>query len=139
MSSRNDLWSVLLGFENEERIFPGVHHDTNFCLLTLTTDGRGPEFCGCIYYARQGSGRFPSGSPSRLFLEGVRNDHEGTQMKVLAFPFRGYTRGAAIRPNKHHPTGHDCIAFSYPPENICQSQIQIARQGSGSESRSLQE
>jgi hypothetical protein len=51
----------------------------------------------------------------------------------------GYTREAAIRPNKHHRTGNDRIACSYSPENICQSQIPIGRQGSGSESRSLQE
>src|SRR5260221_12584152 len=52
---------------------------------------------------------------------------------------RGYTREAAIRPNKHHRTGNDRIACSYSPENICQSQIPIGRQGTGSESRSLQE
>src|SRR6516225_375471 len=29
---------------------------------------------------------------------------------------RGYTREAAIRPNKHHRTGNDRIACSYSPE-----------------------
>ena len=29
---------------------------------------------------------------------------------------RGYTREAAIRPNKHHRTGNDLIACSYSPE-----------------------
>lgn len=43
----------LLGFENEERLFPGVHHATKFCLLTLASDGQGPELCEFIYYARQ--------------------------------------------------------------------------------------
>ena len=28
----------------------------------------------------------------------------------------GYTREAAIRPNKHHRTGNDRIACSYSPE-----------------------
>jgi len=51
----------------------------------------------------------------------------------------GYTREAAIRPNKHHRTGNDRIASSHSQENICQSQIPIGRQGSGSGSRSLQE
>jgi hypothetical protein len=43
----------LFGFENEERLFPKVHHAMKFCLLTLASDGDGPEFCEFIYYARQ--------------------------------------------------------------------------------------
>ncbi|HVT60490.1 MAG TPA: N-6 DNA methylase [Thermoanaerobaculia bacterium] len=37
----------LYGFENEERVFPGVHHALRFCLLTLSGRGapvRSPEF-----------------------------------------------------------------------------------------------
>jgi hypothetical protein len=43
----------LLGFENEERLFPNVHHATKFCLLTLASNGDGPEFCEFIHYVRQ--------------------------------------------------------------------------------------
>ena len=42
----NELASVF-GFENEDRVFPGVHHALRFCLLTLTGPNRpehAPEF-----------------------------------------------------------------------------------------------
>jgi Eco57I restriction-modification methylase len=40
----------LMAFENEEFIFPGVHHSTRFCLLTLGRSlSRQPEF---IFFAR---------------------------------------------------------------------------------------
>jgi hypothetical protein len=60
--------------------------------------------------------------------------------RPTAFLLRGYTREAAIRPNKHHRTGNDRpIACSYSPENICQSQIPIGRQGSPSHAASRNE
>lgn len=42
----------LLGFENEEFIFPGIHHATKFCLLTLAGGAHTepPEF---VFFARQ--------------------------------------------------------------------------------------
>ena len=43
----------LLGFENEERVFPSVHHATKFCLLTLAGEGKGPASADFIFYARQ--------------------------------------------------------------------------------------
>jgi hypothetical protein len=45
----------LFGFENEERLFPGADHRVKFCLLTLASDGDGPEFIEFIFYARQTS------------------------------------------------------------------------------------
>jgi hypothetical protein len=43
----------LFGFENEERLFPGTDHRVTFCLLTLASEGEGPEFTDFIFYARQ--------------------------------------------------------------------------------------
>ncbi|WP_037409303.1 Eco57I restriction-modification methylase domain-containing protein [Candidatus Solirubrobacter pratensis] len=43
----------LWGFENEDRVFPGVHHDTKFCLLAIrppTPNASDPKFA---FYARQ--------------------------------------------------------------------------------------
>jgi hypothetical protein len=43
----------LFSFENEERLFPGTDHRVTFCLLTLASQGEGPEFADFIFYARQ--------------------------------------------------------------------------------------
>src|SRR5205085_799279 len=43
----------LFGFENEEFIFPGVHHATKFCLLTLAGFARPPDAAEFAFFARQ--------------------------------------------------------------------------------------
>jgi hypothetical protein len=43
----------LLSFENEEFIFPGVHHATKFCLLALAPPGAGSETPSFVFFARQ--------------------------------------------------------------------------------------
>ncbi|MGB8295129.1 MAG: restriction endonuclease, partial [Polyangia bacterium] len=43
----------LLSFENEEFIFPGVHHATKFCLLALAPAGVGPDIPSFVFFARQ--------------------------------------------------------------------------------------
>jgi hypothetical protein len=44
---------TLLSFENEEFIFPGVHHATKFCLLALAPPGVGPDTPSFVFFARQ--------------------------------------------------------------------------------------
>lgn len=43
----------LLGFENEEFLFPGVHHSTKFCLLTLSGEDRPQVEADFAFFARQ--------------------------------------------------------------------------------------
>jgi hypothetical protein len=43
----------LFGFENEEFIFPGVHHSTKFCLLTLSGAERPQPKTDFVFFARQ--------------------------------------------------------------------------------------
>jgi hypothetical protein len=43
----------LFSFENEEFLFPGVHHATKFCLLTLSGLGRTTEKADMLFYARR--------------------------------------------------------------------------------------
>jgi hypothetical protein len=43
----------VLGFENEEFLFPGVHHSTKFCLLTLTGKERPQRRIDFVFFARQ--------------------------------------------------------------------------------------
>lgn len=43
----------LYGFENEEFIFPAVHHATKFCLLTLTGGARPAGVAEFVFFARQ--------------------------------------------------------------------------------------
>src|SRR5581483_2765817 len=43
----------LHGFENEERIFPAVHHATKFCLLTIAGLGRPQAAADFVFFARQ--------------------------------------------------------------------------------------
>ena len=43
----------LLSFENEEFLFPGVHHSTKFCLLTLSGTERPQSESDFVYFARQ--------------------------------------------------------------------------------------
>lgn len=43
----------LFSFENEEFIFPGVHHSYNFSLLTVAGSTRGPQPIEFVFYARQ--------------------------------------------------------------------------------------
>ncbi|HEX4680481.1 MAG TPA: N-6 DNA methylase [Gaiellaceae bacterium] len=43
----------LYGFENEEFIFPAVHHATKFCLLTLTGSARPAGAAEFVFFARQ--------------------------------------------------------------------------------------
>lgn len=43
----------LFSFENEEFIFPGVHHSYNFSLLTVAGSSRGPQPIDFVFYARQ--------------------------------------------------------------------------------------
>lgn len=42
----------LLSFENEDFIFPGIHHATKFCLLTLSGSARPSESARFIFFAR---------------------------------------------------------------------------------------
>jgi hypothetical protein len=48
----NELVS-LYSFENEEFIFPAVHHFTKFCLLTLSGKARPHERADFLFFARQ--------------------------------------------------------------------------------------
>jgi len=48
----NELVS-LHGFENEEFIFPAVHHFTKFCLLTLSGKARPHKSSDFLFFARQ--------------------------------------------------------------------------------------
>ena len=43
----------LFGFENEEFIFPGVHHSTKFCLMTLAGVKRSHPTTHFVFFARQ--------------------------------------------------------------------------------------
>lgn len=43
----------LFGFENEEFIFPAVHHATRFCLLTLVGRARPTSESSFVFFARQ--------------------------------------------------------------------------------------
>jgi hypothetical protein len=43
----------LFGFENEEFIFPGVHHATKFCLLTIAGSGSDRGEANFVFFARQ--------------------------------------------------------------------------------------
>jgi hypothetical protein len=43
----------LFGFENEEFLFPGVHHSTKFCLLTLSAHDESREGADFIFFARR--------------------------------------------------------------------------------------
>jgi hypothetical protein len=45
----------LYSFENEEFIFPAVHHATKFCLLTITGIKRTKQFADFVFFARQTS------------------------------------------------------------------------------------
>lgn len=45
----------LTGFENEDLLFPGVHHAFKFCLITRTAAGRGPETPAFSFYLRHPS------------------------------------------------------------------------------------
>src|SRR5258708_22390313 len=49
---------------------------------------------------------------------GFRLDVVSTRFRarLIKRPLWGYTREAAIRPNKHHRTGNDCIVCPYSPE-----------------------
>jgi hypothetical protein len=42
----------LLGFENEAFVFPGIHHATKFCLLTLAGASRTAEASTFVFFAR---------------------------------------------------------------------------------------
>lgn len=43
----------LFGFENEEFIFPAIHHATRFCLVTLTGPARPAEVVDFVFFARR--------------------------------------------------------------------------------------
>jgi hypothetical protein len=43
----------LHGFENEEFLFPGVHHSTKFCLMTMTGQDRPHVQTDFLFFARQ--------------------------------------------------------------------------------------
>jgi hypothetical protein len=43
----------LYSFENEEFIFPAIHHATKFCLLTLSGTGRPQEDADLVFFARR--------------------------------------------------------------------------------------
>jgi hypothetical protein len=43
----------LFGFENEEFLFPGVHHSTKFCLLTLAGKGQVGGETPFVFFARR--------------------------------------------------------------------------------------
>jgi len=45
----------LYSFENEEFIFPAVHHATRFCLLTITGSKRPQKVADFVFFARQTS------------------------------------------------------------------------------------
>ncbi len=45
----------LYSFENEEFIFPAVHHATKFCLLTICGPGRKQQSADFVFFARQPS------------------------------------------------------------------------------------
>jgi hypothetical protein len=54
----SDLVSVraivsLYGFENEEFVFPGIHHATKFCLLTMAGSERPSETAEFAFFCRQ--------------------------------------------------------------------------------------
>lgn len=51
VSSGNRL-RALLSFENEEFVFPGVHHAFRFCLMTLAGPSGGGS-CDMVFFARQ--------------------------------------------------------------------------------------
>lgn len=43
----------LYSFENEEFIFPEIHHATKFCLLTMSGSAHKPERADFVFFARQ--------------------------------------------------------------------------------------
>jgi hypothetical protein len=45
--------ATLFGFENEEFLFPGVHHSTKFCLLTMLGSARPQTTIDFVFFARQ--------------------------------------------------------------------------------------
>lgn len=49
----NDSLVSLYSFENEEFIFPSIHHATKFCLLTLTGQERPQKAADFVFFARQ--------------------------------------------------------------------------------------
>lgn len=55
----------LFGFENEEFLFPGVHHSTKFCLLTITGKGQAGDETPFAFFARQVD---DLEQPGRLFM-----------------------------------------------------------------------
>jgi hypothetical protein len=54
----------LFSFENEEFVFPAVHHATRFCLLTLSGPARPVDDAEFVFFARQAS---HLADPDRLF------------------------------------------------------------------------
>jgi hypothetical protein len=43
----------LLSFENEALVFPGIHHATKFCLLTVSGGGAKTEAADLVFFARR--------------------------------------------------------------------------------------
>ena len=50
---RRGRWSRLYSFENEEFVFPSVHHAYRFCLMTMAGTSSRHETVDLVFYARQ--------------------------------------------------------------------------------------
>jgi len=64
--------AALHSFENEEFIFPAVHHATKFCLLSLTGRARASKSPDFVFFARQVSQLSESERHFSLDLEVIR-------------------------------------------------------------------
>lgn len=85
---------AVYGFENEEKLFPGVHNQTKFCIFVVASPGTGPEEVELSFFNRQTSTVFDD---DRLFrLRGL--DFEAINPNTATCPvFRSSADARIIR------------------------------------------
>jgi hypothetical protein len=85
---------AVYGFENEEKLFPGVHNQTKFCILVVASPGAGPEKVELSFFNRQAATVLDE---DRLFrLRGI--DFEAINPNTLTCPvFRSSADARIIR------------------------------------------
>jgi hypothetical protein len=85
---------AVYGFENEEKLFPGVHNQTKFCIFVVASPGTGPEEVELSFFNRQAATVFDE---DRLFyLRGI--DFEAINPNTSTCPvFRSSADARIIR------------------------------------------
>ena len=69
-----------MSFENEEFLFPAVHHSTKFCLLTIVGSGRPQDQVELVFFARKAEQLYEQHRRFILSAEDIRlmNPNTGT-------------------------------------------------------------